>query len=75
MISNDLKWNKNVHNIVFKKCHQHMYFFFREQKKFNMSKSIRTAFYRCVIESVLTFSIIIWFNRITAEDEYKLIEF
>ena len=23
MISNDLKWNKNVHNIV-KKCHQRM---------------------------------------------------
>jgi len=70
MISNDLKWNMNVHNIV-KKCHQRMYFL-RELKKFNLSKSILTSFYRCVIESVLTFSIIVWFNSITAEDEYKL---
>ena len=70
MISNDLKWNMNVHNIV-KKCHQRMYFL-RELKKFNLSKSILTSFYRCVIESVLTFSIIVWFSSITAEDEYKL---
>ena len=70
MISNDLKWNMNVHNIV-KKCHQRMYFL-RELKKFNLSKSILTSFYRCVIESVLTFSIIVLFSSITAEDEYKL---
>ena len=45
-------------------------YFLRERNKFNLNKSILTSFNRRVIESVLTFSIIVWFN--SAEEKYKL---
>jgi hypothetical protein len=69
-LSNNLKWNLNT-NLIVKKCHQRLYFL-RELKKFHLSKSILVSFYRCVIESVLTFSITVWFNSLTVDDKRKL---
>ena len=40
---------------------QHM-FFLRQLKKFRVNKTILTQFYRAVNESVLTFSITVWFG-------------
>jgi hypothetical protein len=69
-LSNDLKWNVNT-NLIVKKCHQRLYFL-RELKKFHLSKSVLVSFYRCVIESVLTFSITVWYNNLTVDDKRKL---
>ena len=47
-------------------------YFLRELNKLHLSKSILVSFYRCVIESVLTFSITVWFNSLTVDDKRKL---
>ena len=59
-ITNTLKWDINAETIA-KKAQQRM-FFLRQLKKFRVSKTILTQFYRTVIESVLTFSITVWFG-------------
>ena len=46
--------------------------FLRELNKFHLSKSVLISFYRCVIESVLTFSITVWYNNLTVDDKRKL---
>ena len=62
-ISYDLKWQNNVDEIV-KKAHQRLYFL-RQLRKFSLSTPILVNFYRSVIESILTFSIIIWYGNLT----------
>ena len=37
-------------------------FFLRQLKKFRVNKTILTQFYQAAIESVLTFSITVWFG-------------
>ena len=54
-ISSDLKWDENFSSAI-KKAHQRL-FFQRQLKKFKVSHSILTQFYRAAIESILTFSI------------------
>ncbi len=55
-ISATLKWDDNLRGII-KKSHQRL-FFLRQLKKFGISKVGMFNFYRAVIESVLTFSLI-----------------
>ena len=69
-ISNDLKWHINT-TFILKKAHQRLYFL-RQLKKFNLKKEILTNFYRAVIESILTFSIIIWFKSLSQCEKRKL---
>ena len=59
-IANTLKWDINAETIA-KKAQQHT-FFLRQLKKFRVSKTVLTQFYRAAIESVLTFSITVWFG-------------
>ena len=59
-IANTLKWDINAETIA-KKVQQRM-FFLHQLKKFRVNKTILTQLYRAVIESVLTFSITVWFG-------------
>ena len=70
LISYDLKWEKNVDRIVTKA--QQRLFFLRRLKSFGVSKRILTKFYRAVVESVLTFSITVWYGNTTNKDRVRL---
>jgi hypothetical protein len=60
-ISDDLTWGPHIIATV-KKAHQRLYFL-RQLKKFGVDSKIMTHFYRAIIESVLTFSITVWYGR------------
>ena len=64
-ISSDLKWELNVDTIV-KKAQQRLYFL-RRLRSFGLTTQITLNFYKAVIESVLTFSITVWFGSITVK--------
>ena len=70
-ISKDLSWCNNTIGII-KKAQKRMYFL-RHLKRFGLSQAILTRFYRAVIESVLSFSITVWFGR-ASQDEINQIE-
>ena len=63
-ISKDLSWCNNSIDII-KKAQKRMYFL-RHLKR--LSQAILTRFYRAVIESVLSFSITVWFGRVSQYD-------
>ena len=69
-ISSSLKWCTNV-DLIVKKAHQRLYFL-RQLKKFKVSKNAMCHFYRAMIESVLTFSITVWFGSCSADDKKRL---
>ena len=70
IICNDLKWHKNTEAIV-KKARQRLYFL-RQLKKFNLNSEILVQFYRATIESVLCFSITVWFGSLTHDQIHSL---
>ena len=70
-ISKDLSGCNNSIDII-KKEQQRMHFL-RYLKRFGLSQAILTRFYRAVIESVLSFSITLWFGRVS-QDEINQIE-
>ena len=63
IISNDLAWENNTDAVV-KKAQQRL-FFLRQLKTFGLWRDILVQFYRSAIESILTFSICIWFGGIS----------
>ena len=69
-IANTLKWDINAETIA-KKAQQRM-FFLCQLKKFRVNKTILTQFYRAVIESVLTFSITVWFGSASIHNKNVL---
>ena len=69
-ISNDLDWDHNVDGII-KRAQQRLYFL-RQLKKFGLNKDILVQFYRAIIESVLTFSICVWYGSITQRQKDRL---
>ena len=69
-ISSDLKWDENFSSAI-KKAHQWL-FFLRQLKKFKVSHSILTQFYRTAIESILTFSITVWYSSACQKDKDQL---
>ncbi|KAI5609339.1 gastrula zinc finger protein XlCGF28.1-like [Silurus asotus] len=62
-ISEDLSWQQNTSALV-KKAQQFLYFL-RSHKKSSPSAGILTSFYRCIIESILTNYITIWYEGST----------
>ena len=70
-ISKDLSWCNNSIDII-KKAQKRMSFL-RHLKRFGLSQAILTRFYRAVIESVLPFSITVWFGR-ASQDEINQTE-
>ena len=69
-ITNTLKWDINAETIA-KKAQQRM-FFLRQLQKFRINKTILTQFYRAVTESVLTFSITVWFGSASIHNQNML---
>ena len=47
-------------------------YFLRQLKKFNLPKTMMVHFYTCIIESILTSSITIWYAAATAKDKGRL---
>ncbi|KAI5102149.1 gastrula zinc finger protein XlCGF28.1-like [Silurus meridionalis] len=62
-ISEELSWHQNTSALV-KKAQQCLYFL-RSPKKSYLSPGILTSFYRCIIESILTNSITVWYGGST----------
>ena len=69
-ISSDLKWDENLSSAI-KRAHQRL-FFLRQLRKFKVSHSILTRFYRAAIESILTFSITVWYSSACQKDKDQL---
>ena len=70
LISSDLSWNTNTDSII-KRAHQRLYFL-RQLKKFGLSQEILKQFYRAVVESVLTFSITVWYGSASQQQKARL---
>ena len=69
-ISSDLKWDKNFSSTI-KKAHQRL-FFLRQLKKFKVIHSILTQFYHAAVESILTFSITVWYSSACQKNKDQL---
>ena len=70
MISNNLKWELNT-DIIVKKAQQRLYFL-RRLRSFGLSPHIMFTFHRATVESVLTFSVTVWFGTITVKEKLRL---
>ena len=70
IISEDLKFEKNIDSIV-KKAHKRL-FFLRQLKKFHLSPRLLSNFYRAAIESIATFSITVWYGNCDKESRKKI---
>ena len=70
IISDDLRWETNTDKVV-SKAHQRLYFL-RLLKKFKLSSNILSQFYRSTIESVLCFSISVWYGNLSQKDKHRL---
>ena len=69
-LSSDLGWEVNAGHCL-KKPQQRL-FYLRPLKGFSLSKDVLTKFYRVVDESVLTLSIVVWYDNTTQEYRLKL---
>ncbi|XP_056101754.1 uncharacterized protein LOC130080431 [Rhinichthys klamathensis goyatoka] len=69
-IHQSLSWDLNI-SLIVNKAHQRLYFL-RQLRKFGVSQEGMTHFYRAVIESVLTFSILSWYGNSTSQDKQQL---
>uniref|UniRef100_A0A3B1IGX3 Reverse transcriptase domain-containing protein n=1 Tax=Astyanax mexicanus TaxID=7994 RepID=A0A3B1IGX3_ASTMX len=69
-ISQDLTWTINTTQLV-KKAQQRLYFL-RRLRKFGMSPKILNNFYSCVIESLLTSCITVWYGSTTVAERKRL---
>ena len=69
-VTSDLTWSVNCSQIL-KKAKQRMYFL-RQLKSYNVNSTILQNFYRSIIESILTSSITVWFDKATQHDLLKL---
>ena len=71
-ISSNLKWEQHIDNIL--KKAQHRLCFLRMVRSFGLTTQIMLTFYRAAIESVLTFSITLWFGSITAKEKDQIVQ-
>ena len=69
-ISNNLKWELRIDTII-KKAHQRLYFL-RTLRSFSLTPQIMLTFYRAAIESVLAFSITVWFGFVRVKEKLRL---
>ncbi|XP_078259598.1 uncharacterized protein LOC144595797 isoform X2 [Rhinoraja longicauda] len=70
IISRDLKWGATIDSTV-KKFEQRMYFL-RQLRKHNLPQAMMAQFYTAIIESILTFSIMVWFGSATKHNIQRL---
>ena len=70
IMCSEMVWETNT-DISVKKAQQRL-FFLRQIKKFGLRKVILIQFYRSAIESILTFSIYVWFGGISRRQRSRL---
>ena len=70
-IANTLQRDLNAESIP-KMAQQRMLFFLCQLKKFRVNKSILTQSYRAIIESVLTFSVTVWYGSASLHNKNML---
>ncbi|MPV02351.1 DUF1891 domain-containing protein [Escherichia coli] len=68
--SEDLTWTLDTTQLV-KKAQQRLYFL-RRLRKFGMSPKILSNFYSCIIESILTSCITVWYGSTSTMDRKRL---
>ena len=69
-ISNSLTWDEHC-AITHRKAHQRLHFL-RQLKKFRAKQSMLLQLYRATVESILTFSITVWYGNTSVEDRSRL---
>ena len=69
-ITDKLDWRVQTDHLV-RKCHQRLYFI-RNLRSFKVHKEIMQLFHRSLIESVMSYAIIVWFNQLTVKERQKL---
>ena len=70
LIDDKLKWIDNT-DAICKKGSQRMYFL-RKLKHFNVDSTILNLFYTSVVQSVVTFSSVCWYNNLSVGNKVKL---
>ena len=70
VLNTKLTWEKNTEAIR-KKAQQRLYFL-RLLKKFRLRREILKQFYSATIESILTFSCLVWYGNLTVKDKHSL---
>ena len=68
-LENDLTWSKNCDKLI-SKARQRLYFL-RKLKSFHVNNSILLNFYIYIIQSVMTSSITVWYDKITIVQKSK----
>ena len=58
-------------NHLVRKCHQRLYFV-RNLRSFKVHKEIMQLFHRSLIESVMSYAVIVWFNQLSVKEKQKL---
>ena len=69
-IDSNLNWKTNTQRLV-AKANQRMYFI-RKLKSFRVCNDILFLFYQCVIQSIITSCITVWYGNLRAKDIRKL---
>ena len=70
LLENDLTWSKNCDKLI-SKARQRLYFL-RKLKSFQVNNYILLNFYIYIIQSVMTSSITVWYDKITLVQKGKL---
>ena len=70
VIDEELKGTAN-NSLVYKKCKQGLHFL-NVLKSLRVERNILTLFYRSVVESVICFSITVWFGRLPKKEKNKV---
>ena len=69
-INNKLTWDNHC-QVTLRKARQRLYFL-RKLKSIEVKQHVLINFYRAIIESILTFSITVWYDRASLNDLCKL---
>lgn len=69
-IDSNLSWGEHTQKLA-TKCNQRLYFL-RKLRSFHVDRTIMNLFYSTVIESVMTFDCIVWYNSAKQSDVKKL---
>ena len=69
-VTEDLSWHQNS-VLLLKKARQRL-FFLRTLKSYRVQTQILTQFYHAIIESALTYSVIVWCGDVTQKDMHRL---
>ena len=70
VIDSKLSFQENS-DLICKKAHQRMYLL-RKLRNFGVSGPVLESVYRSLIESILTFNIIVWFGLLTVKEKSRL---